>query len=262
MTFKKKLTAGAMAATLGFSLVGVGTWAAFNDIEEVSAGVAAGELDLVINPAEGPINFDISNLKPGDKMTRSFELDNNGTLAIKEVLLSIDQVDFNDYIPEEGQAGFGDEDTYGSNDAEEYLDQFQVTLLRTGTEGAVEDIIVGTEQKVTLKDIYLGSDKVQKAVGNHWVDGRINLASTASNQWEGLPAQPHDFDTVEMTIEFVEYSDRDDRGVEDQNKYQGDTADITFSLEATQWDGQEITEADLNENGYITINEEANNGEN
>ena len=268
MSLKKKLTMGALSATLGISLVGAGTWAAFNDIEEVSSSLQAGTLDLVVAEADGPINFDISNLKPGDTMTRYIKLDNGGSLAIKDVLLSIDSIDFTDYVPKEGEPGYGDPDTYGENSAEEYLDQFKVTLLRTGLEGNDEEIIVSSDN-ITLADIYKATNlndaaainKIFAATGNHWVDGRINLASAAENQYTGLPVDPADFDTVEMSVEFVEYSVRDDRGVEEQNKYQGDTVDVEFTLEARQWQGQEITADDVNADGYVETNEEANNGE-
>lgn len=261
MSLKKKLAMGALSATLGISLVGAGTWAAFNDIEEVNASLAAGSLDLVVDEYDGPVNFNISNLKPGDTMTRYIKLDNAGSIAIKDVLLSIDSVSFTDYLP----AG-GDPDTYGANSLEDYLDQFQVTLLRTGLEGADEEIISFGEA-ITLADIYNATNPavldagaiaaLSAATGAHWEDGRINLASTAASEWEGLPVDPDDYDVVEMSIEFVEYSVRDDRGVEEQNKYQGDSADVTFTLEARQWDGQDVSD----EEGYVESNEEARNGE-
>ncbi|MET3698688.1 camelysin [Bacillus oleivorans] len=262
MSLKKKLTMGALSATLGMSLVGAGTWAAFNDIEEVNASLAAGSLDLVVDEYNGPVNFNISNLKPGDTMTRYIKLDNAGTLAIKDVLLSIDSVNFTDYLP----VG-ADSDIYGANTADEYLSQFKVTLLKTGIEGADEEIISSADN-ITLADIYLATNpdqldpvaiaKLSAAIGNgHWVDGHVNLASAAQNQWTGLPVNPADFDTVEMSIEFVEYSIRDARGVEEQNKYQGDTADITFTLEARQWEGQDVSD----EEGYVESNEQARNGQ-
>ena len=265
MTLKKKLAMGALSATLGMSLVGAGTWAAFNDIEEVSASVAAGTLDLVVDEYDGPVNFNVSNLKPGDTMTRYIKLDNAGSLAIKDVLLSIDSIDFTDYLPEGG-----DPDTYGQNSAEEYLSQFKVTLLKTGIEGAEEEIISSSEE-ITLADIYKATNpsikdegaitKLSGAVAGYWVEGRVNLASMAQNQYTGLPVDPDDFDAVELSIEFVEYSERGDRGVEEQNKYQGDTVDVTFTLEARQWDGQEVTDRDMDESGYVETNEEANNGD-
>ena len=46
MNIKKKLTVGVMSATLGLSLVGGGTWAAFNDTATINNQFATGVLDL------------------------------------------------------------------------------------------------------------------------------------------------------------------------------------------------------------------------
>lgn len=265
MSFKKKLTMGALSATLGISLVAGGTWAAFNDIEENTASLATGKFDLTVGEYDGAYQFNVSNLKPGDSMKRLIKLDNNGSLAIKDVLLSIDKMDFTDYVPQEGEPGFGDSDVYGSNSAEDYLEQFKVKLVRTGVEGNDEEIISSSDN-ITLADIYLATNpskndvnaiaKLRAAVGNHWEDGRVNLASTAENQWEGIPVDNDDYDVVEMEIEFVNNTVDKVDGIYSQNKFQGDKADVTFTLEARQWDGQNVS----NEEGYIESNEKARNG--
>lgn len=165
MSYKKKLTMGAMTATLGLSLLGVGTWAAFNDVENVDASVAPGTLNLDVGEyLDAPYTFNISNLKPGDTMIRNIKLDNTGTLAIKDVLLSIDDVNFTDYAPALGELGAGDTDVFGTNTSGEYLEQFKVTLARTGIEGAEEEII-GSGDDVTLADIANGNDLTSKKIG-------------------------------------------------------------------------------------------------
>jgi spore coat-associated protein N len=87
MSLKKKLGLGVASAALGLSLVGGGTYAYFNDVETMENNTfAAGTLDLKPEMEERVL-FDISNLKPGDVMTRGFNLKNGGTLNISEVLL-------------------------------------------------------------------------------------------------------------------------------------------------------------------------------
>lgn len=85
MSIKKKLGLGIASAALGISLVGGGTFAYFNDTEVVDNSFAAGKLDLGVDPT---VAFDISNLKPGDYMTRDFTMSNEGTLNIGKVLMN------------------------------------------------------------------------------------------------------------------------------------------------------------------------------
>lgn len=84
MGIKKQIGIGVLSAALGLAMIGGGTYAYFSD-EEVSQNTfTAGTLDLSAEPTE-IINLD--NLKPGDSMIRTFELQNNGTLDIEKVLL-------------------------------------------------------------------------------------------------------------------------------------------------------------------------------
>ncbi len=84
MGIKQKLGLGVASAVLGVSLIGGGTYAYFSDTAETSGTFASGTLDLNANPTT-IINVD--NIKPGDTMLRSFQLKNDGTLDIKQVLL-------------------------------------------------------------------------------------------------------------------------------------------------------------------------------
>ncbi|WP_121640357.1 CalY family protein [Virgibacillus sp. Bac330] len=87
MGIKKQIGIGVLSATLGLTLITGGTYAYFSD-EEVSQNTfAAGTLDLNAEPTE---IIDLHNLKPGDSMVRTFELQNNGTLDIEKVLLETD----------------------------------------------------------------------------------------------------------------------------------------------------------------------------
>ena len=87
MNLKKKLAMGIVTGAMAVSLIGGGTYAYFNDVETTNNTFAAGTLDLAVNPTT---IIDVNNLKPGDWMNRTFELVNNGSLDISQVLLSTD----------------------------------------------------------------------------------------------------------------------------------------------------------------------------
>ncbi|WP_042356862.1 CalY family protein [Bacillus rubiinfantis] len=84
MGFKQKLGMGIMSGMLGLALIGGGTYAYFSDSAITENTFAAGTLDLAANPTA---IIDIDNIAPGDSMTRTFELQNNGTLDIKNVTM-------------------------------------------------------------------------------------------------------------------------------------------------------------------------------
>lgn len=84
MGIKKKLGMGIMSGALGLTLITGGTFAYFSSAAETNNTFAAGTLDLSVNPTA---IVDVDNLKPGDSMTRTFELINNGSLDIEKVTL-------------------------------------------------------------------------------------------------------------------------------------------------------------------------------
>lgn len=94
MSIKKKLGLGVASAAIGLSLVAGGTFAYFNDTETVNNSFAAGTLDLGVDPT---IAFEIDNLKPGDYMTRSFHMTNNGSLDIGKVLMNTSYSGYADF---------------------------------------------------------------------------------------------------------------------------------------------------------------------
>ncbi|GEN44338.1 TasA family protein [Alkalibacillus haloalkaliphilus] len=122
MSIKKKIGLAVITGAMGLTLIGGGTYAAFNDIETVNNSFAAGTLDLTVEAGESSAKgFTLENLKPGDTMTRSFELGNEGSLAIQNVLLHLEKVSFSNEVNDEN-------DFVGSNDAyKEFLKQFAIT---------------------------------------------------------------------------------------------------------------------------------------
>lgn len=87
MSIKKQIGMGITTAVLGLALIGGGTFAYFSDSADTNNTFAAGTLDLSAEPST-LINVD--NLKPGDSMVRTFELENNGSLDIDTVHLETD----------------------------------------------------------------------------------------------------------------------------------------------------------------------------
>lgn len=249
MSIKKKIGMGVASAALGLSLVGGGTWAAFNDTATINNHFAAGTLDLEVGKSGSkPISFDLSNMKPGDNVQRIFNLKNKGTLAIKEVLLNTTSDNFVD-----GNAVNG-----GTNSEMQFLSQFIINFAAVDGESTnwePRDNIVLPGEELTLADLVGGtySNKVNPDyIGS---DGRINLASLVVDDAarRGIPVTPTDTDAVFIEIEFKNDLTKTDGLNYDQNIFQGDKIDFFFNLEATQWDGVHV---DTNHgNGAI------NNGE-
>lgn len=84
---KRKFGVGIVSAAIGLSLISGGTYAYFSDTEETTNTFAAGTIDLEVEPTK---IVEIEDLAPGDSISRTFQLQNNGTLDIKKVLLETD----------------------------------------------------------------------------------------------------------------------------------------------------------------------------
>ncbi|QHS24363.1 hypothetical protein GWK91_16415 [Virgibacillus sp. MSP4-1] len=276
MSVKTKLTAGAISTCLGLSLVGTGTWAAVNDVEKQTAEFAAGTLDFEIQPINLgehriPYTFEVSNLKPGDSMYRAFKIENAGSLAIKEVLLDTIPAKFtngdNEYVNQVG----------ADNTEDEFLEQFQVNVLWVTSRNLIDldpDVlqefyddnfsIINPEDHVTLKDLKYNNLPSDVVTGS---DGRINIAPNNEgglfmdrDKYDGLPVTPDDKEAVLIGITMKDDKNRKSEGPAKgeflQNQFMGDSVDITFSFEGTQWEGIEVSEE-----GYIKENEKAHSGD-
>jgi|SRR5690625_1507343 len=110
MNIKKQLATGLLSAVLGITLIGGGTYAYFSDGVETNNTFAAGTLDLAVEPTE---IITVDNIKPGDSFIRDFELQNNGTLDIGNVLL---------------ETSYTVEDAEGDN-TEDFGDHIEVEFL-------------------------------------------------------------------------------------------------------------------------------------
>ncbi|MCP8615769.1 TasA family protein [Salirhabdus salicampi] len=239
MSIKKKIGMGVASAALGISLVGGGTWAAFNDTATINNHFAAGTLDLEVGKSHNkPISFDLSNLKPGDNIQRIFELRNTGTLAIKEVLLDVTSDNFVD----DTNAVNG-----GSNTESEFLAQFKIDFMNVDGESTnwePRENVVKDGETLTLADLVDGSyvNKIKTDYLASDGSNRINLAPLVvdDTDYRGIPVNPSDIDDVFIQITFIDNNDLNNDGTYVQNKFQGDSVDFFFNLEATQWDGVHV----------------------
>ncbi|OEH54431.1 cell division protein FtsN [Oceanobacillus sp. E9] len=138
MDIKKKLGTGIASAVLGLTLIGGGTYAYFSDSVTTNNTFAAGTIDLGVDPTE---IISVDNIKPGDVITRDFELQNNGTLDIEKVLLDTDYtvVDANGDNSED----FGDhirvEFLYNADKLDEVIYETTLAELKEMTPEAVNE---------------------------------------------------------------------------------------------------------------------------
>jgi spore coat-associated protein N len=213
MSIKKKMSMGILAGALGVSLIGGGTWAAFNDVETTENSFNAGKLDLVVGNTS-TMNFNISNLKPGDYFTKKLVLTNNGSLSINDINVHALQLTGWTDVPNA-------DTTVGAvtNTENDFLSQFNIEIKKTG--GAVV-------YNNTLADLVSGT-------------GVGELTGTASAVGapavEGLaPAGTIEYD---VKITFVEDPTTfNGSRLHVQNKYQGEKSNLQFVFEATQMPGE------------------------
>ncbi|QDZ74542.1 TasA family protein [Bacillus cereus] len=103
MSLTKKLGVGVVSAALGLSLIGGGTYAYFSDQVVSNNTLAAGTLDLAMQPTT---SLNLDNLKPGDKILKKFNIKNSGTLDIKDILMKVDYT-VNDFKKDNSVEDFG-----------------------------------------------------------------------------------------------------------------------------------------------------------
>jgi len=192
MNIKKKLGMGVMSAALGLTLVSGGTYAYFSDSEVTNNTFAAGTLDLSVEPTA---IIDVDNLKPGDSMTRNFELQNNGTLDIEKVTLETDYsvVDANGDNTED----FGDhievEFLYNADKLDEVIYKTTLSELKEMSPEAISEHIfypalgekglaVGSVDDLVVKFNFIDNDEDQ----NQFQGDSLNLEWTfVAEQGEG-----------------------------------------------------------------------------
>lgn len=208
MGIKKKLGMGILAGALGLSLIGGGTFAYFSDTEETVNTFAAGTLDLSVDPT---VIIDVDNLKPGDVMVREFELINSGSLDISSIDLATSYTVYD--------AKGDNTDDFGKHIKVLFLENVD----KTGAGfiiGDYNDVIAET----TLYDLqHMTPDAVENV--QSWITWLLG----SNGEDSGLAAG--DSDLMWVAFEFV------DNG-EDQNEFQGDALELTWTFTAHQTPGE------------------------
>lgn len=120
MNIKKRLALSTAAAVLGLSLIGGGTYAYFNDVEETNNAFAAGTLDLKLLSTDNSeyVDLSVDNMKPGDWKIKQIRLINEGSLDFKNVKLNVD---------------YTITDAKNDNGSEDFADHIVVNIMDTAT---------------------------------------------------------------------------------------------------------------------------------
>ncbi|MDA1775369.1 TasA family protein [Bacillus cereus] len=196
MSFKKKLGVGVVSAALGLSFVGGGTYAYFSDHVVTNNTFTVGTLDLAMQPTT---SLNLNQLKPGDKILKKFNLKNNGTLDIQDVVMKID---------------YTVNDALKNNQGDDFGKHIKVQFLWDW------DPAKSPVYETTLTELKeQGSEIVSKKVfASKWTESR------------GL--QPGKMDWFWMKFIF------EDNG-KDQNIFQGDSIALKMEFQANQTEGRE-----------------------
>lgn len=221
-----------MAAVLGISLVGGGTFAYFSDTATQTNTFASGTIVLDVDPV---VQVPMENLKPGDWMPRTFELQNNGSLDIAYVDLSTEYTVTKD----------GDPVVPGLADA--YAEQLYVQFLKNTTGDEDYEVLF----EVNLKDLRdltpedlatkVNLEEIMTEEGYEywqWIIWPIfgkwvtvdPVFEDVPEELTGIPAGgEHTFD-----VQF-RFNDTGER----QNELQGLDLELTWTFEGYQGEGQE-----------------------
>lgn len=231
MGVKKKLGLGLASAALGLSLVGGGTFAYFSDEATIHNGFAAGTLNLEVGKYPGtqwPVNFDLSNLRPGDTVERTFDLKNTGSLAIEDTYLDFAKVSVSNPL----NTGATDDD---------FLSALQVTYFyETVVSGVYQpESLLLNSKVITLKDAIDGNFNGKIKSDYLTTDGKLNLTP------DGIDAGSNG--RYRIMISFPETNVA-------QNKLQGMVAKVDFKLDARQVMGNKNHPNAHGPNGAITGN--------
>lgn len=233
MSIKRKLGLGAASAALGLSLIGGGTFAYFSDAATLHNGFAAGTLNVELQKAwDFPLNFDLSNIQPGDSFERQFVLKNSGSLAIEDVFMGVTANVTNPL----GTGGTSDQ----------FLDALNVKYFVDATPPYIDPdapdagYLLINSQDISLREAIAG-DFAGKIKADYIKNGKLNLTPLGINSSET--------NRYRIIIEFK------DSG-QPQNNLQGMVAKVAFNFDARQvmapkYHDQNAPNGNLTGNGII-----------
>ena len=211
---------------------------AFNDIETMNNKMTAGVLNLEIGDVDGAqASINISKLVPGDTITRSFTIKNNGNVDIENVFLSTAAI---------FTQGIGADRNPGNNSRDDFLKQFQINVYKADGTNLLSKITPSTTNAaVTGKYVSL-YDFVEatKTAGVFNITTGNGLPNTPASDPNSGDFDGVDFDTITMELTFVNdltkvpSTNNSQTALEYlQNKYMGNSVKLDFTFEATQKTG-------------------------
>ncbi|WP_413376042.1 TasA family protein [Alkalihalobacillus sp. 1P02AB] len=232
MSIKKKLGMGVLTAALGISLIGGGTFAYFSDTATQTNTFASGTIVLDVDPT---VQIPMENIKPGDWMPRSFELQNNGTLDMKYVDLKTEYT-----VTKNGEA-------VPNPLANKYAEQLYVQFLKNTTGDEDYEVLF----EVSLKDLRdltpedlatkVNIEEIMKEEGyEYWqwiIWPLFGYWVTVDPVFEDVPEEITGItagETADFTVQF-RFNDTGKA----QNDLQDLDLDLTWTFEGFQTDGEE-----------------------
>ncbi|MED4016573.1 TasA family protein [Sutcliffiella cohnii] len=233
MSLKKKLGLGVASAALGLALIGGGTYAYFSDTAVQANTFASGTIVLDVDPT---IQVPMDNIKPGDWMPRSFELQNNGSLDMKYVDLTTQYKVFDK-----------DGNRVSRNLENKYAEQLYVQFLKNTTGDEDYEVLF----EVNLKDL---RDLTPQDLATK-IDLETIMTEEGYRYWEwifwpflgqwvnvdpifeDIPEEVYGIkagETADFTVQF-RFNDTGER----QNDLQDLTLNLEWTFEGFQTDGEE-----------------------
>ncbi|RNB81420.1 hypothetical protein EDM59_22565 [Brevibacillus nitrificans] len=210
MSLKKQFALTLASVGIGAALIGGGTFAWFNTKTDITGNTfAAGELKLGAKPATGVIN--VGDIAPGDWVVKSFELKNEGTVGIKQLLTGVNYKVTYDH---EGNENFQDE--FGR-----YLKVYYLTNVDKTKPFQLTDYaeVIGNGPFA----------KYQGKTLEEWKNiGQLDISTLYESKLGGF--KPGDTDEITLAIQFVDDGN-------DQNRFQKDVLDLTLNIEGKARDG-------------------------
>ena len=172
MSVKGKIMTSVATAVLGLSLITGGTVAYFNDSESTNSTFATGMLELGLNKKT---IIQVKDIAPGDTMHGEFELTNDGTVDMKEIILHSSYEVVDNGEPNQGD-DLGDhirvDYLYNVNGRETIIFQKMLSELTNNPQQVVKGFPAGSKaEKIAVRFNFIDNGKDQ----NHFQADSLTL---------------------------------------------------------------------------------------
>lgn len=153
----RKILGLTVAAVLVMGLVGGGTWAFFSDTEQSTGNIfTAGTLDLGLSNTDNSsstgsttVTFTATAWAPGESVNGTLYVNNNGSIDMASVNITVSVADFNDGTPVSVDAG-------GGGDTDNLTKMIYISAA-TWNSGNVATLVGKTIDELTTTEVDFGS---------------------------------------------------------------------------------------------------------